>query len=376
MDPSKFGKESERYAFMVTYYDSLAGFDREYHLLYYTFDETIEMYDTKTKRVFLKRSKYPEVALKDLYKGAIVTINSRQLKVKDYSDEFTRNNFGSRKKHTLAMIKPDGVVHMGEIIDRICKEGFQISKMKMTQLSIELAQKFYAIHKEKSFYDDPIIALELVAEDAVTKWRELIGPTDCVQARQVAPNSIRALYATDKTHNAVHGSDSDENATIESQFFFGGKEEIPTTATFENCSLAILLPHIVSDKASIGQIILDIQRAGLDITALELVSLGKTDASDFLEVYRGVAPDFQKMVLNLCSGPVIALEVSSKQPIDVVTTLRNVCGPPDPELAKAIRPDTIRAKYGVDKIRNAVHCTDLEDDGVLEVEFFFNLMQQ
>lgn len=223
---------------------------------------------------------------------------------------------------------------------------------------------------------DPIIALELVAEDAVTKWRELIGPTDCVQARQVAPNSIRALYATDKTHNAVHGSDSDENATIESQFFFGGKEEIPTTATFENCSLAILLPHIVSDKASIGQIILDIQRAGLDITALELVSLGKTDASDFLEVYRGVAPDFQKMVLNLCSGPVIALEVSSKQPIDVVTTLRNVCGPPDPELAKAIRPDTIRAKYGVDKIRNAVHCTDLEDDGVLEVEFFFNLMQQ
>lgn len=282
------------------------------------------------------------------------------------------------------MIKPDGVVHMGEIIDRICREGFQISKMKMTELTTDLAQTFYSVHKGKSFYDTlvaymtsgPIVALELVAEDAVAKWRELIGPTDCVQARQVAPNSIRALYATDKTHNAVHGSDSDENATIESTFFFGGQEQIPTTATFQNCSLALLLPHIVSDRMAIGKILIEIQKSGLDITAMEVFSIGKTDASDFYEVYRGVSPDFQKMVLNLCSGPIIALEVSTKEPNDVVTYLRNVCGPSDPELAKVLRPDTIRAKFGVDKVRNAIHCTDLEDDGVLEVEFFFNLMQK
>ncbi|EFC45153.1 hypothetical protein NAEGRDRAFT_33146, partial [Naegleria gruberi] len=332
----------ERYAFLVSYYDSLAGFDREYQLLYYTFDETIEMYDCKTKRVFLKRCTYPEVTLKSLYKGAIVTINSRQLKVVEYSDEFTRKNFGDKKKRTLAMIKPDGVVNMGEIIDRICREGFQISKMKMTELTTDLAQTFYSVHKGKSFYDTLVAYMTS-------------GPI---------------------THNAVHGSDSDENATIESTFFFGGQEQIPTTATFQNCSLALLLPHIVSDRMAIGKILIEIQKSGLDITAMEVFSIGKTDASDFYEVYRGVSPDFQKMVLNLCSGPIIALEVSTKEPNDVVTYLRNVCGPSDPELAKVLRPDTIRAKFGVDKVRNAIHCTDLEDDGVLEVEFFFNLMQK
>ena len=219
------------------------------------------------------------------------------------------------------------------------------------------------------------MALELVAEDAVAKWRALIGPTDCVVARREAPNSLRALYATDKTHNACHGSDSDENAAIESSFFFGKTQEIPTTATFTNCSLAIMLPHILSDRLALGNIILDIQRAGLDITALELFCISKADASDFLEVYRGVVSDFQKMVLNLSGGPIIAMEISSPED-DVVTKLRNVCGPSDPELARVLRPNTIRAKYGIDKIRNAVHCTDLEDDGVLEVQFFFNLLQQ
>ncbi|KAL9656982.1 hypothetical protein ABK040_007070 [Willaertia magna] len=378
-----YEKENERFVFILSFFDTQAGFDRFYQLIYYSFDETIEMFDVKSKKIYLKRMKSP-VALKDIYVGGLVTINARQYKVTEYADDFTKKTLGTKTKFTLAIIKPDGVSHMGGIIDRICKEGFRISKMKMCELTVDQAQKFYEVHKGKVFYNTlvsymtsgPIIAMELCAEDAVQKWRTLIGPTDYQRARREAPNSIRALYATDATHNAVHGSDSDENAKIESNFFFNSKE-IQTSARFENSTLGIILPHILSQGESIGEILLDILKNGMDITAMELFNLQKVDAADFLEVYKGVVPEYQKMVEHLSSGPCIALEVTSNQSSqNVVTYLREVCGPSDSDLARELKPNSIRAKYGMDKVKNAVHCTDLEEDGILEVQFFFDLMQK
>ena len=134
-------------------------------------------------------------------------------------------------KQTFTMIKPDAIKngHAGAIIDRIIKEGFRITAMKLTKLSAEKAGEFYAIHKERPFYGElvqfmssgPIIAAILEKENAVTSFRDLIGATNPAQA---AEGTIRKLFATSVGENAVHGSDSDANAIIEGNFFFSNLE--------------------------------------------------------------------------------------------------------------------------------------------------------
>jgi nucleoside-diphosphate kinase len=129
------------------------------------------------------------------------------------------------------MIKPDAFSkgHSGAILDRIIKAGFRIVAMKLTKLSPEKAGEFYAIHKARPFYGElvefmssgPIIAAVLEKKDAVGDFRVLIGATDPAKADE---GTIRKLYASSVGENAIHGSDSDENAKIESDFFFSGLE--------------------------------------------------------------------------------------------------------------------------------------------------------
>lgn len=133
--------------------------------------------------------------------------------------------------YTLTMIKPDAVKdnHTGTILDCILRAGFRIIAMKYLQLTSQQAGKFYAVHKGKPFYDElvkymssgPIVAAILEKENAVEDFRKLIGATDPAKA---APETIRARFAKSLTANAVHGSDSDENAKIESDFFFSALE--------------------------------------------------------------------------------------------------------------------------------------------------------
>jgi nucleoside-diphosphate kinase len=132
---------------------------------------------------------------------------------------------------TFTMIKPDAVRngHTGAILDDIIKGGFKIVAMKYIQLSKEAAGEFYAVHKERPFYGDlvsfmtsgPIVAAILEKENAVADFRTLIGATDPKKADQ---GTIRQKYAESIEANAVHGSDSDENAEIEGNFYFSAFE--------------------------------------------------------------------------------------------------------------------------------------------------------
>jgi len=132
---------------------------------------------------------------------------------------------------TFTMIKPDAVKdnYSGAILDQIINAGFEIVAMKLTRLSKEDAGKFYEVHKERPFYDDlcnymssgKIIAAVLKKGNAVEDFRKLIGATDPAKAEE---GTIRKKYARSIDSNAVHGSDSDENALIESSFFFSKME--------------------------------------------------------------------------------------------------------------------------------------------------------
>ena len=119
--------------------------------------------------------------------------------------------------------------HAGAILDKITKAGFRIVALKMTKLSTEKAGEFYEIHKERPFYGElvsfmssgPIVAAILEKNDAVASFRKLIGATDPAKADE---GTIRKLYAASVGENAVHGSDSDDNASIEGNFFFSSLE--------------------------------------------------------------------------------------------------------------------------------------------------------
>ncbi len=135
------------------------------------------------------------------------------------------------QNRTFTMIKPDGVEanNVGNILAMITKAGFKIKAMKFTRLTEAEAKEFYAVHKERPFYAElvdymtsgPIVAAILEKGNAVEDFRKLIGATDPADA---ADGTIRKLYAESKAKNAVHGSDSDENAAIESAFHFSGRE--------------------------------------------------------------------------------------------------------------------------------------------------------
>lgn len=132
---------------------------------------------------------------------------------------------------TFTMIKPDATSkgYTGGIIDQILQAGFTIRAMKWTRLTAEQAGRFYAVHSERPFYGElvnfmssgPIVAAILEKENAVADFRTLIGATNPAQA---AEGTIRKKYASSVGENAVHGSDSDENAAIEGSFFFAGLE--------------------------------------------------------------------------------------------------------------------------------------------------------
>jgi len=132
---------------------------------------------------------------------------------------------------TFTMLKPDAIEngYTGKIIDMIIAAGFSIKAMKYTQLTTEQAQKFYEVHSERPFYGElveymtsgPIVAAILEKENAVADFRALIGATDPAEATE---GTIRKYYAENKGRNAVHGSDSDENAEIEGKFHFAANE--------------------------------------------------------------------------------------------------------------------------------------------------------
>jgi len=132
---------------------------------------------------------------------------------------------------TFTMIKPDAVAagNIGAILHKINEAGFRIVAMKLTKLSEEKAGEFYAVHKARPFYGElvsfmssgTIVAAVLEKENAVADFRELLGATNPADAK---PGTIRALFAKSIGENAVHGSDSDENAAIESAFHFAGTE--------------------------------------------------------------------------------------------------------------------------------------------------------
>jgi len=316
-----------RYAFIVEWYDPTASLIRQYQLIYYASDGTLEMYDVKSRRTFLKRCDYPAVTMKQLYIGSIITVYSRQLKVIEYADDFTKRTFASTSQSTVAMVMPEAMPDLGKIVDNVCRDGFVISEMKMLQGGA---------------------ALILTAEDAVAKWAAMIeGKT------------------------GVSGSLTPASADEEAAGIFGPASPKPTLANPDQSSLLLVRPHAVVE-GNLGQIIDYVMQCGFQIANLQMMQMSRPNAQEFLEVYKGVVPEYADWVEELTGGKCVAMQVLMAA--NPVLALRELCGAHDPEIASHLQPNSVRARFGSSKVKNAVHCTDLPEDGPLEVDYFFTIL--
>ncbi|XP_072589053.1 nucleoside diphosphate kinase homolog 7 isoform X3 [Vulpes vulpes] len=294
------------------------------------------MHDVKNHRTFLKRTKYDDLHLEDLFIGNKVNVFSRQLVLIDYGDQYTARQLGSRKEKTLALIKPDAVSKAGEIIEMINKAGFTITKLKMMMLSRKEATDFHIDHQSRPFLNEliqfitsgPTIAMEILRDDAICEWKRLLGPANSGMARTDAPGSLRALFGTDGIRNAAHGPDSFASAAREMELFFpsSGVCGPANTAKFTNCTCCIIKPHAISEGL-LGKILMAIRDAGFEISAMQMFNMDRVNVEEFYEVYKGVVSEYNEMVTEMYSGPCVAMEIQQNNP---TKTFREFCGPADP----------------------------------------------
>lgn len=212
-----------------------------------------------------------------------------------------------------------------------------------------------------------VTGMELVKDDAINSLRAVLGPTNSQDAKRDAPYSLRAMFGSDAMRNGIHASADESHFHNESQLYFS--KQFGPTAAFNNCTCCIIKPHAIQE-GNAGTIIDMILQEGFEISSMQMFSLDKPTAEEFFEVYKGVLPEFVGMIEQMTTGPCIVMEVRQE---NVVQKFRELCGPMDPEIAKNLRPNTIRAKFGQSRTVNAVHCSDLPEDGTLEVEYFFSI---
>jgi len=385
----KMSATEEKLCFLVCWEDKTAGLVRNFHLNFYPSDNSIEMLDLKSKKLFLKKTVNEQIGPNDFYVGNSLVVFGRKLTI---VDSVTKPAAGRTAESTLALVKPGSQHQLGDILTEIQQAGLKLARARLVLFSELQAGKFYDELRGQPYYQalvdylssGPSLALELVGPAAVRDWRELLGPLDSEAARRDCPTSLRARLGQDDINNVAHGSASVAAAKREIEMLFPESRLLSRSALLTPPShraplnattCCIIKPHAMQQA---GPILQAIQAAGFTVTGLQTFLLDRHTAEEFLEVYKGVAENYGAMVTQLSSGPCLALELAGEQgetAESVVGRYREVCGPADSVVARLLRPSTLRARFGVDQDLNAVHCTDLPEDGKLEVEYFFKILQ-
>ncbi|KUF92656.1 Box C/D snoRNA protein 1 [Phytophthora nicotianae] len=325
-------------------------------------------FDTHAHRLFLKKSECPAtLSAKDFFLGAKVLIYGRHFELQDYLDPFTAEKLGRQQQKSVLVIKARMVDHVGAVLEFLSHQQFAFSAVKMMQVRRPHAEKLFELQRGTDDFElrvnqlagAPIVAMELVQEN-------------CLETLKQVVSNLSTRF------DAEPGEFESASSVLEAQQLRSFYFETPhaPTATFEHCTCCVVLPHVIKEGL-VGEVVSAIQRdGGVRITAMELFTLDRTTAAEFLEVYEGVVPHFNESVDHFTTGPCLAMELVGQHTKDVVTQFRASAGPWDVEMAKELQPQTIRAKFGHDRVRNAVHCTDLAEDGVLECQYFFDILSR
>ncbi|KAI9333322.1 nucleoside diphosphate kinase [Obelidium mucronatum] len=274
-------------------------------------------------------------------------------------------------ERTLALIKPD--VYPGkkdDIMEKIQADGFTVVVQREVQFDKEKAAEFYKEHLGKGFYEElttwmssaPIYAMVLEKSGAIKGWRALAGPTNSNKAREEHPNSIRALYGTDGSLNAVHGSDSAPSAAREIGVVFGS--EISPYPELQR-TLALIKPDVYPAKKE--EICAKIKQCGFTIVKESEVQFDKEKAAEFYKEHLGKG-FYEELTTWMSSAPIYALVLEKPA---AIKEWRNLAGPTNSNKARESAPHSIRALFGTDGSLNAVHGSDSPESAVREIGVVF-----
>eukprot|EP00088_Acartia_fossae_P015747 TRINITY_DN18703_c0_g1_i2.p1 TRINITY_DN18703_c0_g1~~TRINITY_DN18703_c0_g1_i2.p1 ORF type:complete len:423 (-),score=60.85 TRINITY_DN18703_c0_g1_i2:79-1296(-) len=403
--------EDEKLSYLVTWYDEVSSLDRQFTLSFWPKEQSVEMTEYKSKKLFLRKLKTTDLQESDLFIGNTITLLSRQLKVLDYADEWTKEKEKHILESTFGLIKPSHMSEMGRILTDIYASGLTVGNAKQVQLTGSLAEALMTKYRGSDDFPDiissltsgPALALVLVGENSVETWQKVakgsLGTKTNLQLQSMEDSEEIGESFGGVDMNGIHYSGSCEEAEREIHLFFPNKPHAnpfinPTSsAKLLNSTCCVILPHAVKQRLS-GEIIDAILGSGFHITALQAFHLDFGRAEEFLEIYKNVVENYSDMVKGLSSGMCVAMEISWDGGVsdtaagelngnnsertsyaDIVEEFRQFAGPRDPEIARKLRPNSLRARYGKYGAECGVHCTDLPEDGKLEVEYFFKVLQ-
>ncbi|CAH0766485.1 unnamed protein product [Diatraea saccharalis] len=341
------------------------------------------MFDLKSRKTFVRRVKVNGVNLESFYIGSTLYVLGRLIKIVDFACEDTRKKLHKDMQVTFAIIKPIPTQIAGKILSHLHEHGLRVTKMKKARLTADdVHQLFRKMLTDPTFpflleylTGQLVYGLELVGKDAVNVLIKTLGDGDPVKA---AAGTIRALYGSDPVRNCMHAAASPDDAVEDVGYFFPPpplrSTRLRLTATLSNCTLCIVKPHAIRE-GKLGAALEAIDNGGFEVTALNMFMVENINAAEFYEVYKGIVPEYKGMVEELASGPCVAMEIVAKdKSVTTAIEFRKLVGPSDPEIARLLRPHTLRAKLGSTKVQNAIHCSDLAEDGLLEVEYFFKIL--
>lgn len=279
------------------------------------------------------------------------------------------------------MVKPEAKAFIGEIISILEQHKLFVKKLKMLKLQALTAVQFCNSKTNDdsvsllmdNITSGQVVVLEVLGENALDQLRKICGPTDVDEAKKNFPTSLRSLYGLDDIKCAVlYPKDSVTNQRDLEFFFPKVNDRLKVQAKLSRSTLCIIKPHAVKD-GRVGEILKMITDNGFTITAMKMIHLDRKQCEEFYEIYKGVVGEYLQMVTQLQSGACLAIEIQG-QGEEIQQKFRMFCGPADPHIGKILRPKTLRAIFGVDKIMNAIHCTDLNEDTMLELEYFFKVL--
>ncbi|CAN0177157.1 unnamed protein product [Ectocarpus sp. 6 AP-2014] len=337
----------------------------------------------------------------------VSTVPARELVAHRVSRYFKGCRLVDPVERTLALIKPDATGNTGEILNRVEQEGFVVvGKIEGRVWSQQDAATFYSEHSGKAFFDTlvdfmssgPIVQLCLEKVGAIKAWRELAGPTNSTDAKTLEPSSIRALYGTCGTKNAVHGSDSFASALREINFCFDQAAEVaavvaPAEETApaggaeqningrdggvdggynedgfakEEKTLALLKPGI--SELHSDDILSVLAYRGFIVRKTATRVMEESEARSFYQEYSSETW-FKDACTSMAErGETTAICISG---VKGVASLQALAGPGDPKEAKERAPRSLRATYGEDTVNNAVHASASVESATRDLNFWF-----
>lgn len=281
-----------------------------------------------------------------------MTVYSRRLLLTAYADDATAKYMAEKREEAFVLVKPRDLQRVGRVIAAMQAEGMTMTDVATVTFDATRAEELSTALPQhaRDLVSGTSCAIRAIGKDANAMLDRIILPSTADVVRSMDELHARALSEISATGSRARASSA-------------------------NSALCLVLPSGVGNLGVIIDYL--VEKKGFELVNVRSMAMNtRAHAESFYSVYVDALPksDVALMVDELSSGMCVALQVSRSENVDkLVDDLREIAGPRDPEIARVLRPESLRARFGLDKQRNAVHVTDLPRDGPLEVDFFFHL---